>query len=106
MVIVGAGLVGSLAAIYFAKRGFQVEVYERRSDMRHEPFVRGRSINLALSIRGISALEKIGLSEQVLKDGIPMFARMIHVGKNEPSPQPYGLYGEVSLSSHQGDLFD
>lgn len=96
VVIVGAGLVGSLAAIYLAKRGFQVEVYEKRSDMRNEPFVRGRSINLALSARGIAALAKVGLSEQVLNDGIPMHSRMIHVGMNEPVPQPYGLYGEVN----------
>ena len=56
--IIGAGLVGSLLSIYLAKRGHKVSVYERRSDMRNEELSAGRSINLALSDRGLLALEK------------------------------------------------
>ncbi len=59
--LVGAGLAGSLLAVYLAKKGFEVNVYERRSDMRKGPVERGRSINLALSTRGIHALKEIGL---------------------------------------------
>jgi len=56
--IIGAGLVGSLLSIYLAKRGHKVSIYERRSDMRREDMIAGRSINLALSDRGLLALEK------------------------------------------------
>ncbi|MFZ1533428.1 MAG: NAD(P)-binding protein [Chitinophagaceae bacterium] len=54
--IIGSGLVGSLLSIYLAKRGHKVKVYERRSDMRKEKMAAGRSINLALSDRGLLAL--------------------------------------------------
>ena len=57
-VIIGAGLVGSLLSIYLSKRGYNVKIYERRSDMRKEKISAGRSINLALSDRGIKALEE------------------------------------------------
>ena len=59
--IAGAGLVGSLEAIYLSKRGFQVEVYERRPDMRKVELSAGRSINLALSARGWNALKAVGV---------------------------------------------
>ena len=65
--IAGAGLVGSLEAIYMAKRGHKVSVYERRSDMRQAELVAGRSINLALSTRGWTALKKVGIDDEVRK---------------------------------------
>ena len=61
--IAGAGLVGSLEAIYMAKRGHKVSVYERRSDMRQSKLSVGRSINLALSTRGWTAIKKLGIDE-------------------------------------------
>ena len=70
--IIGSGLVGSLLSIYLAKRGHKVKVYERRSDMRKEKMAAGRSINLALSDRGLLALEKVGLAEEIKKISIPM----------------------------------
>ncbi|XP_028170450.1 kynurenine 3-monooxygenase-like [Ostrinia furnacalis] len=77
--IVGGGLVGSLEALYLAKRGHHVTVYEYREDIRKTPQIRGRSINLALSIRGRRALKDVGLEEHMIKEhGIPMAARMIH----------------------------
>ena len=63
--IIGAGLVGSLLSIYLSKRGYKVKVYERRGDMRKEKMIAGRSINLALSDRGIKALEEVGIMDEI-----------------------------------------
>jgi len=69
--IVGAGLAGPLLACYLARDGFDVTLYERRGDPRVAGFSGGRSINLALSARGIDALQRIGLADEVLKSVIP-----------------------------------
>ncbi|KAI8037094.1 kynurenine 3-monooxygenase [Drosophila gunungcola] len=76
--VVGAGLVGSLAAINFARMGNQVDLYEYREDIRQALVVQGRSINLALSQRGRKALAAVGLEEKVLATAIPMRGRMLH----------------------------
>jgi len=68
VVVVGAGLAGSLLAIYLAKRGLEVEVYEARGDMRKGTIEGGRSINLALSDRGIAALREVGMDEYMLAE--------------------------------------
>lgn len=78
VIIIGAGLAGSLLAIYLAKRGIAVDVYEARGDMRQEKVAAGRSINLALSDRGITALCEIGMDEYMLAEAVPMYGRMIH----------------------------
>ncbi|MEM8527573.1 MAG: NAD(P)/FAD-dependent oxidoreductase [Bacteroidota bacterium] len=95
IIIVGAGLCGSLLAIRLAQKGFQVVVYERRSDMRKGVEDAGRSINLALSARGLLSLEKAGIKEAILKECIPMRGRMIH---------PLG--GEKFLSKYSGRAED
>ncbi|KAI8919065.1 hypothetical protein DFJ77DRAFT_452922 [Powellomyces hirtus] len=92
--IVGGGLVGSLAAVYCAKRGWKVDVYEARRDPRLESVDSGRSINLALSVRGISALKKAGVDEKILSNMIPMKGRLIHSMDGKLSSQPYGIFGE------------
>ncbi|RIL10609.1 MAG: hypothetical protein DCC75_04020, partial [Proteobacteria bacterium] len=74
-VLVGGGLAGSLLSIYLARRGCSVEVFERRADMRKGQIERGRSINLALSTRGIYALNQVGLDTEVLANAIPMRGR-------------------------------
>lgn len=76
--IIGAGLGGALLAVYLARRGFEVNIYERRHDPRIAGFIGGRSINLALSERGLHALREVGLADEVLKTVIPMPGRMIH----------------------------
>jgi kynurenine 3-monooxygenase len=76
--IAGAGLAGALLAVYLGKQGHQVAVYERRGDMRREAVPRGRSINMALSTRGLAALEEVGLKDQILAAAIPLRGRMIH----------------------------
>ena len=90
IIIVGAGLTGSLLAIYMARHGFNVEVYERRPDMRKVNISAGKSINLAISARGIHALKQVGLDQEVLKTAVPMKGRLIHPVKGELSFQPYG----------------
>lgn len=90
ILVVGAGLVGSLAAIYMAKRGFHVEVYERRPDMRKVGISVGRSINLNISCRGIEALKRIGIEDDVMGEVVPMMGRMIHARDGALTYQPYG----------------
>uniref|UniRef100_T1HCF0 Kynurenine 3-monooxygenase n=2 Tax=Rhodnius TaxID=13248 RepID=T1HCF0_RHOPR len=76
--IVGGGLVGSLCACYFGKRGYDVDLYEYREDIRECELVHGRSINLALSIRGQEALKGVNLEKTMVEYGIPMYGRMVH----------------------------
>lgn len=100
VVIVGGGLAGALMAVYLAKRGFKVETYERRPDMRKETISAGRSINLALSVRGTTALAQAGISEDILGISIPMRGRMVHPLGGAVNFQPYSPdYEKVSLYS-------
>jgi kynurenine 3-monooxygenase len=88
--LVGAGLAGSLFAVMLGKRGHQVTIYERRPDPRKAKTGRGRSINLALSTRGIHALSQVGLDGAVLNMAVPMRGRMIHAPDGSLTFQPYG----------------
>src|SRR5579863_1477116 len=88
--VIGAGLNGPLLAIFLARRGFYVDIYERRPDMRKVRASAGRSINLALSTRGIHALMEAGLWQDLQKIVIPMKGRMIHSVAGELTFQPYG----------------
>jgi kynurenine 3-monooxygenase len=92
--IVGAGLVGSLLSVYMAKRGYKVSLFERRQDMRKGKTEGGRSINLALSNRGLRALEEVGLAEVLKKVAIPMHGRMVHDLQGNLSFLPYGKEGQ------------
>jgi kynurenine 3-monooxygenase len=103
--IVGAGPVGSLAGIFLARRGFAVQIYESRPDMRRVDISAGRSINLALANRGIDALKRVGLMEEVGQHLITMRGRMIHGRDGELQLQPYGNKpGEVIYSVSRGAL--
>lgn len=108
--VIGAGLVGSLLSIYLAKRGFNVEIYERAGDMRREEVQAGRSINLALSDRGIKALREVGIDEEVLEIAIPMHGRRIHKMDGDVAFQPYGkedqYINSVSRRELNGKLMD
>lgn len=88
--LIGAGLNGPLLAILLRQRGFAVEIYERRPDMRQVQMNAGRSINLALSTRGIYALQQAGLWERMRSIIIPMRGRMMHSTTGELTFQPYG----------------
>jgi kynurenine 3-monooxygenase len=88
--LIGAGLNGPLLALGLVKRGFDVAIYERRPDMRQVRISAGRSINLALSTRGIHALTEAGLWNEMRKIVIPMRGRMMHSATSELTFQPYG----------------
>lgn len=104
IIIVGAGLVGSLQAILMAKRGYDVHVFERRPDMRDTTLVAGRSINLALSDRGWKALDLGGVSEKVKEMAIPMKGRMMHATDGELTYQAYGKQDQAIYSVSRGGL--
>src|SRR5688572_27835189 len=106
VVIIGSGLAGSLLAIYLAKRGLQVDIYEARGDMRkEEKIVAGRSINLALSDRGIAALREVGMDEYMLSEAVPMHGRMIHSVSGETKLLRYsGREGEYINSVSRSGL--
>jgi kynurenine 3-monooxygenase len=97
--IVGSGLAGTLIACYLAKAGHRVDLYEKRPDPRHGDPERGRSINLALSVRGLHALQEVGLAEEVLQASILMRGRMIHARDGKLTFQPYGKDDTEALHS-------
>jgi kynurenine 3-monooxygenase len=90
--LVGAGLAGSLLAIFLARRGYRVTLLERRLDPRKTaaPTSAGRSINLALANRGIAALEEVGVMDSVRSELIPMAGRMLHDEEGRLRLIPYG----------------
>ncbi|KAK4328299.1 hypothetical protein Pmani_001283 [Petrolisthes manimaculis] len=97
--VVGAGLVGTLEACFLAKRGYQVHLYEYRPDIRTLEHVPGRSINLAMSVRGRTGLKAVGLEDHVIKNhGIPMHSRMIHNTDGTTRAIPYNKDGQCIYS--------
>mgnify|MGYP006267336889 CR=1 FL=1 len=94
VVILGAGLAGSLLSIMLRKRGFQVEVFEKRQDPRVADLEEGRSINLALSLRGIEALKFADAYDGLEDVLIPMKGRMMHDESQNLTIQPYGKKGQ------------
>ena len=100
--ILGAGLVGSLLSIILKKRGFDVSIYERRPDMRAAAIGAGRSINLAMSVRGWNALELAGLRSEMEKIAIPMYGRYLHQADGSSAFQQYGKNNEAIYSVSRG----
>jgi kynurenine 3-monooxygenase len=88
--IVGAGLGGALMAVFLGRAGHKVRVFERRPDPRKGTAGRGKSINLAISTRGLAALERVGLKEKLLEVAVPMRGRMVHAIDGSKAFQPYG----------------
>ncbi|MDO8998961.1 MAG: NAD(P)/FAD-dependent oxidoreductase [Bacteroidota bacterium] len=102
--IVGAGLVGSLVSIYLAKKGYKVNVYERRADMRKLQMSAGKSINLALSDRGWKGLEGVGIADEIKKIAIPMYGRFLHHKDGTTGYQPYGKENQAIYSVSRADI--
>ena len=102
--VLGAGLTGPLLSMYLVRRGYTVDLYERRPDMRIHDVGGGRSINLALSTRGINALREVGVETDVLADAIRMPGRMIHGTDGSLDFQPYGKEGEAINSISRAGL--
>ena len=105
VIIIGAGLSGSLLAIYLAKKGIEADIYESRGDMRKTETAAGRSINLALSDRGIAALREVGMDEYMLAEAVSMHGRMIHATGGQTKLLPYsGREGEYINSVSRSGL--
>ncbi|MCW3084570.1 MAG: FAD-dependent monooxygenase [Bacteroidetes bacterium] len=102
--LVGAGLVGSLLSIYFAKRGYKIDLFERRPDMRKATVSAGKSINLALSDRGWKGLEGVGIAEEIKKIAIPMYGRTIHLKDGTSAYQPYGKDNQAIYSVSRAEI--
>lgn len=103
-VIAGAGLGGSLMAALLGRDGWEVEVLERRLDPRQTRAEEGRSINLALSERGLHALGQVGLAEVVLSKAVPLRGRLMHAVDGHLTFQPYGRTGQCINSVSRSDL--
>jgi len=97
--VVGGGLGGALMAIYLGRAGYEVEVVERRGDPRAGPAREGRSINLAISVRGLHALGQVGLAGEILEMAIPMRGRMMHSPRGALRFQPYGTRKDQVINS-------
>jgi kynurenine 3-monooxygenase len=102
--IAGSGLVGALQAIYMKQQGFDVHLYERRSDMRKNLMSAGRSINLALSDRGFLGLSGVGIDDSIREISIPMYRRVMHDVHGTLTFQPYGKDGQAIYSVSRGAL--
>src|SRR5580658_10777851 len=102
--LVGAGLTGPLLAISLAQRGFPVQIFERRPDMRRTRASAGRSINLAVSTRGIHALRGAGLWDLMSRIIIPMKGRMMHSLSGELTFQQYGKDNTERSEEHTSEL--
>src|SRR5436190_13643915 len=98
-ILVGSGLAGGLLAAYLGRRGHEVDLFERRADPREGNIVGGRSINLAISTRGIHALEKIGIADEALRHAIPMRGRMIHGKSGALHFAPYDVDPKKCINS-------
>ncbi len=98
-ILIGSGLAGGLLAAYLGRRGYDVDLYERRADPREGNIIGGRSINLALSTRGIHALEQLGIADEVLQHAIPMRGRMIHDKPGNLHFAPYDVDPNKHINS-------
>ena len=102
--LVGGGLVGSMLSILLAKKGFPVEVFEARPDMRKTDAYAGRSINLAMSHRGWKAIEMAGIKDKIDEVAIPMYGRMIHDMEGNQTFQPYSIHNDAIYSVSRSGL--
>lgn len=103
--ILGAGLIGSLMAIYLRRQGLEVSMYDKRPDKRKNPYSEaGRSINMALSHRGWKSLEEVGLKDKVLPFAIPMYGRRLHDEHGNTTFVPYGKADQAIYSISRGNF--
>ena len=98
-IIIGSGLAGPLLAIYLSQRGHTIDLYEKRPDLRVENISVGKSINLALSHRGIKALKSANVFDQIEPLLIPMKGRMVHLSSGKMEFQPYSIHSHEYINS-------
>lgn len=96
--IIGGGLVGSLLSIYMSQYGAEISVFDKRSDIRLNKSDAGRSINLALSNRGIKALKEVGIAQEIMSISMPMYKRIMHGRNGDLTEQPYGKKDQAIYS--------
>ena len=102
--VIGGGLVGSLLTIFLAKKGFKVNVFEKRNDIRKAKILAGRSINLVVADRGWKALEKAGIRDTIREITVPVYGRMSHdVGGNQTFHQ-YSIDRKAIYSVSRAEL--
>jgi kynurenine 3-monooxygenase len=106
IVIVGAGASGPVMAIFLARRGYEVEVYERREDIRRQGVDAGRSVNITLAERGLRVLREAGVpDEELMRNTVPLKGRMVHAGNGRLKFQAYGqTENEVIYSVLRNDV--
>ena len=104
IIIVGSGLAGSYMAYAMGKKGYQVEVYEKRPDPRSASYNSGRSINLVVSHRGWTALNYAGIEEQIRKIVVPAYGRQIHDLEGNQSYFPYSIEGKAIHSISRSEF--
>ena len=104
IIVIGAGLVGSVLSMFLARQGYQVEVFERGSDPRKNGNNFGRSINLTLCERGLKVLDRVGVGEAVRALTVPVYGRLIHDVEGKLTFQPYGNHHEAIYSIERNDL--
>ncbi|MGE4619007.1 MAG: NAD(P)/FAD-dependent oxidoreductase [Planctomycetota bacterium] len=99
VIVVGGGLTGALAALALARDGYRVDLYERSGDIREAQVVHGRSINLAISVRGLTGLERVGLRERALEMAVSMRGRRMHASDRSEKFQPYSANQDENIYS-------
>ena len=104
ILIIGAGLCGSLLALRLGQRGYNVRVMELRPDLRKVDLSAGRSINLAFSNRGLKAIKMVGLEDKVNKLCIPMHGRMLHDKKGSTKLSHYSGRKDEYINSISREL--
>lgn len=105
MTIIGGGLVGSLFSLILKRKGHDVDVYERRPDMRKEILDGGRSINLVITEKGLNALNLLDLRDKIIRKTVPVYGRMMHDQKGNLTYQAYGVSGkECNYSISRAEL--
>ncbi|MFT5312955.1 MAG: kynurenine 3-monooxygenase [Paraglaciecola sp.] len=96
--IAGAGPVGALLTIMLARQGYKVDLFESRDDSRNSDIYQGRSINIALSDRGWLALESVGIADEIRREAIPMYQRVMHDLEGKLTRQVYGKENQAIWS--------
>ncbi|MGH7203721.1 MAG: FAD-dependent oxidoreductase [Candidatus Levyibacteriota bacterium] len=105
VIIIGAGMAGCFMAICLAKRGYRVHIYERRPDVRREPYDSGRSFNVTLYYRGILAMRQVGIWEEVKKNAIIAQGNVAHYGESKIVYDPFDAEGdEILYTVHRNQL--